>query len=163
MQVRPYEPGDEARMAEYAPEAFAVWARLGIDYTLPRDKTNLAYASEAEGYARRARAGEQDFAVFVATLEGSVVGHIVVAVHEGWTRLYGFRWGWIVSLAVDPARHHQGIGSALCARGVEWLRERKCRYVEVSTDQNNIAAIRTYEKHGFRVIYSGVTLSQYLE
>ncbi|MFQ6098465.1 MAG: GNAT family N-acetyltransferase [Armatimonadota bacterium] len=163
MDIRPYQPGDEARMAQYAPRAFGVWARLGIDYSLPRHRTNLAYSSEAEGYARRARAGEGDFAVFVATLDDDVVGHIVVAVNHHWTRIYGFKWGWIVSLAVDPDYHHQGIGSALCARGVQWLRERECRYIEVSTDQNNVAAIRTYEKNGFRVIYSGVTLSQYLD
>lgn len=34
--------------------------------------------------------------------------------------------------------------------------------MEVFTDQNNIAAIRVFEKNGFRVIYSGVILSQYL-
>lgn len=27
----------------------------------------------------------------------------------------------------------------------------------------NIAALRAYEKNGFRIIYPGITLSQYLE
>jgi len=42
------------------------------------------------------------------------------------------------------------------------MKKNGVKYVEVGTDQNNIAAIRTYEKNGFRVIYSGITLSQYL-
>ena len=35
-------------------------------------------------------------------------------------------------------------------------------HVEVFTDQNNIAAMKLFEKNGFRAIYSGITLSQYL-
>lgn len=162
MTIRPYEPGDEQRMREYAPQAFGVWARYGIDRTLPRDKTDAIYADEAAGYAQRAQANAPGFAVFVAEVEGCVVGHIVVLVDESLSRHYGLRWGVLRSLAVDPEHHHQGIGTALIERGLEWMREQGCEHAEVATDQNNIGAIRAYEKCGFRVIYCGVTLSQRL-
>ena len=36
--IRAYQKGDEQRMREIAPRAFGVWARLGIDKTLPNGK-----------------------------------------------------------------------------------------------------------------------------
>ncbi len=52
--------------------------------------------------------------------------------------------------------------TALVARAMQWFRDQGCEYVEVGTDQNNIAAIRTYEGAGFRTIYCSLTLSQRL-
>lgn len=160
--ITPYRAGDGARMLEIAPKAFGVWARYGIDRTLPRDKVEKLYRNEAATYARRAEEREADFAVLVARDGPEVVGYIVVGVDEGLSRVFELRWGRIISLAVDPARHGRGIGPKLVEAGMQWLRAAGCRHVEVWTDQNNIAAIRTYESAGFRVIYSGIALSQIL-
>ena len=65
--------------------------------------------------------------------------------------------------SVDPDWWGKGIGTKLVEEGLKQLKGMGVEYVEVFTDQNNIAAIRTYEKNGFRVIYSGILLSQYLE
>lgn len=165
MRIRPFESGDEEHMARIAPAAFMGLglARLAIDKSLPRDAVKRAYEEEARGYARRARRGEPDFAVFVAEEEGRPVGYIVVGVDRRTEELFGFPWGRIISLAVHPDFWGRGIGSALVAEGLRWMRERGAKYAEVSTDQNNVAAIRAYEKNGFRVVYSGLTLSQFLE
>ncbi len=160
--ITPYQAGDDARMVVIAPKAFGVWARYGIDRTLPRDKVEQLYRDEALSYARRAEEREAGFAVLVARDEADVVGYIALGVDAGLSQLFGFRWGRIISLAVDPPRHGEGIGPKLVAAGMKWLRDAGCRHVEVWTDQNNIAAIRTYESAGFRVIYSGVALSQLL-
>ncbi|MBC7288342.1 MAG: GNAT family N-acetyltransferase, partial [Armatimonadetes bacterium] len=158
--VEPYAPGDEKRMMEIAPRAFEVWARYGIDYSLPRERVDEAYRLEAQGYADRARRGDEGFAVFTAKREGLLIGYIVVCVDPHRSQLFGLRWGVIVSLAVDPDFHHQGTGKALVRRAMEWFREQGCEYLEVTTDLNNVAAIRTYEGAGFRAIYASITLSQ---
>lgn len=158
-----YRPGDEEWMVHIAPRAFGVWARFGIDYSLPRDRVDELYRQEAAGYAERAARGEPGFSLFVARQKGRVVGYIAIGVNQHRSEWFGFKWGSIISLAVDPDFHHRGIGKALVARAMQWFRDQGCRYVEVSTDQNNIAAIRTYEGAGFRVIYSGLTLSQWME
>ena len=62
----------------------------------------------------------------------------------------------------DAGRKFQ-IGTKLIQRAMQWFREQRCEYIEVPTDQNNIAAIRAYEAAGFRVIYCGMILSQKLE
>ena len=160
--IDPYQSGDEGRMKDIAARAFSRFTREGLDFMLPREKVAEACREEAQSYARRAQQQPEGFAVFVARRDGQVVGHIVVVVDQGRSQRFEMKWGVLRSLAVDPDYHHQGIGTALIRQAMEWFREQECEYVEVSTDQNNIAAIRAYEAAGFRVIYSGLTLSQKL-
>ena len=155
-----YQPGDEVKMAEIAPRAFARFARHGIDYTLPRERVDEYYSDEAMDYARSCADGEKDLQVFVARRGGEVLGHVVVRINHGDSQQFRMRWGVIQSLAVDPDCHHQGIGTDLAEAAMQWFRGQHCEYVEVYTDQNNIAAIRLYEAAGFRVIHCGITLSQ---
>ena len=163
LEITPYRPSDEVRMQDIAPRAFGVYARFGIDNTLPREKTNECYRREALGYAQRAQAGDEGLAVLVARQDDEVVGYIVVGLDAHLSEIYGFNWGHIISLAVDPDEHGAGIGTRLIRAGLHWLRDSGAVHVQVGTDQNNIAAIRAYEKCGFRVIYCGITLSQFLE
>jgi len=160
VEINEYQPGDEVKMAEIAPRAFAHFARHGIDYTLPRDRVDEYYSEEVLDYARRCAQGEKDLQVFVARRRGEVFGHVVVRINHGDSQQFRMRWGVIQSLAVDPNCHHQGIGTKLVEAATEWFRDEHCEYVEVYTDQNNIAAIRLYETAGFRVIHCGITLSQ---
>ncbi|MDQ1316465.1 MAG: family N-acetyltransferase, partial [Candidatus Poribacteria bacterium] len=88
---------------------------------------------------------------------------IVVVVVIGRSQILVFLCGLFISLSVDPDYHDRGVGSALIASGLEWMKKRGIKYAEVLTDQNNIAAIRAYEKNNFRVIYSSLVLSQYLQ
>ncbi len=161
--ITDFQPDDVERMVEIAPNAFGVWARYGLDRTLPRDRVEHLYREEARAYAAKATAEEADFAVFVARDGDDVIGYIVVGVDEALGDLFGFRWGRLISLAVDPPRHGERTGPKLVDRAMDWFRDTECRHVEVWTDINNIAAIRTYEGAGFRVIYSGVALTQWLD
>ena len=161
--IREFQRGDEIRMEEIAPRAFGVWTRLALDKTLPKDKTAEYLIRETAWYANRVSRKERDFGVLIAEEDENVVGYIVVGIDRVRSEVFGFLWGHIISLAVDPDCHGRGIGSALIAAGLDWFRSKGVRHVEVLTDQNNIAAIRAYEKNNFRVIYSSLVLSQYLE
>jgi len=161
--IRDFRKGDESRMKEIAPRAFGVWTRLALDKTLPREKTEEYLRREVGWYISRASRKEENFGVLVAEEDGNVVGYIVVGIDKTRSEIFGFSWGHIISLAVDPPCHGRGIGSALIASGLDWLKKKGVKYVEVLTDQNNIAAIRAYEKNNFRVIYSSIVLSQYLK
>ena len=161
--IRNFQRGDRSRMKEIAPRAFGVWTRLALDKTLPKEKIDDCLIKEADWYARRASNKEKNFGVLVAEEDGDVVGYIVVGVNRSRSEIFGFSWGHIISLAVDPDCHGRGIGSALIAAGLDWLKDKGVKYAEVLTDQNNIAAIRAYEKNNFRVIYSSIVLSQYLQ
>ncbi len=162
VKIRRFKKGDEERLKEIAPKAFSVYARFGIDRTLPSEKTKILYEKEVERYIEKVKRKETQINLLVAEEKGKVLGYIVVGIDSYLSKLYGFKWGRIISLAVDPPYHGRGIGPLLVSEGLKWLKKKKVKYVEVGTDQNNIAAIRTYEKNGFRVIYSGITLSQWL-
>ncbi len=161
--VRNFQRGDVSKMKEIAPRAFGVWTRLALDKTLPKEKTDDYLIKEASWYAKRVSDREKGFGVLVAEEDGDVVGYIVAGIDKVKSEIFGFSWGHIISLAVDPDYHGRGIGSALIAAGLDWLKEKGVKYAEVLTDQNNIAAIRAYEKNDFRVIYSSIVLSQYLQ
>ena len=161
--IRIFRKGDEGRMKEIAPRAFGVWTRLALDKTLPKERTEEYLRTEATWYISRVLRKEKNFGILVAEEDGDVVGYIVVGIDKTRSEVFGFSWGHIISLAVDPSCHGRGIGSALIASGLDWLKKKGVKYAEVLTDQNNIAAIRAYEKNNFRVIYSSIVLSQYLE
>jgi len=160
--IRSFRKGDEDRMEEIAPRAFGVWTRLALDKTLPKERIEEYLRIEAATYADRALRKDRNLGIVVAEEDENVVGYIVVGIDNERSRIFGFSWGHIISLAVDPPYHGRGIGSALIASGLDWLKKKGVKHVEVLTDQNNIAAIRAYEKNNFRVIYSSIVLSQYL-
>ncbi len=137
-------------------------ARFAIDSKLDPDKVSEYYADEIAGYAARVESGEEDMGILVAEDEGAIAGHIVLEFDRKRTQQFGIEWGRLVSLAVDPDKQGRGTGKELVSAGLDWLSSRGVRYVEVSTDQNNIAAQRVYEDNGFRAIYSGISLSRKL-
>ncbi len=164
MEIRPYASTDSQRMKEIAPRAFMGLglARYAIDDSLDRDRVADYYAREAEGYARRREAGEDDMEILVAVDSGFVVGYIVLAIDRANSSQFGKTWGRIVSLAVDPEKQRRGAGKLLVASALEWLASMGASYVEVLTDQNNVAAQRAYEANGFRAIYASISFSRTL-
>ncbi|UCC20021.1 MAG: GNAT family N-acetyltransferase [Promethearchaeota archaeon] len=57
--------------------------------------------------------------------------------------------GTINPLGVLPSYHHRGIGSALFASRVEFLRDKGCQKVNLPVDAKNERALKLYEKFGF--------------
>lgn len=78
----------------------------------------------------------------VASIEGGrIVGYAV-------TGRAGQR-GYLQRLAVHPDHHGQGIGSALVADGLRWLRRWGASEVLVNTQEDNASALALYEHLGF--------------
>ena len=57
--------------------------------------------------------------------------------------------GYLQRLAVDPSRQGEGLGIALVADGLQWLRRRSANVCWVNTQEANAAALGLYEKLGF--------------
>jgi len=74
-------------------------------------------------------------------------------------QLVGFHWtkvhdaaagrGEVYVLAVDPAHHGLGLGTALTLAGLHHLRDTGMRTVTLYVEADNEAAIRTYQRLGF--------------
>ena len=57
--------------------------------------------------------------------------------------------GYLQRLAVDPARHREGIGRTLVADALGWLRRRGARMAMVNTQERNAGALALYRACGF--------------
>ena len=66
--------------------------------------------------------------------------------------------GYLQRLAVDPSAQGAGIGSVLVLDGLRWLRRWGAHEVLVNTQEGNTAAVRLYERLGFRLQPNGLAV-----
>ncbi len=66
--------------------------------------------------------------------------------------------GYLQRLAVDPRLRRRGIGAALVADGLRWLRRWGAREVLVNTQVGNDAALALYRALGFRLCPEGLAV-----
>jgi ribosomal protein S18 acetylase RimI-like enzyme len=69
--------------------------------------------------------------------------------------------GYLQRLAVDPARHREGIGVALVADCLRWLRRTGARVAVVNTQEQNEGALGLYLATGFVLEPHGLTVLTY--
>jgi ribosomal-protein-alanine acetyltransferase len=79
--------------------------------------------------------------------QGHVVGYALVRLGLGWI---GTKRGGITSIAVDPARRRSGVGSALVAHSLDYLRAHHVDEADLEVNVDNRAAQSLYESFGFR-------------
>ncbi len=84
--------------------------------------------------------------IFVCEQEGEVVGYVTARPNRE-TRIGG-----IPNLAVLPGHQGRGIGKALIAKAVEYLKAEGMRYVRIETIEQNETATALYPKLGFQEV-----------
>lgn len=75
-----------------------------------------------------------------------IVGHLCAAIGQGG------KVGWILNTAVLAHYRRQGIGRRLMEQGMAQLRAAGVERVLVTSEPENEAALRLYEKLGFRAV-----------
>ncbi|MEX2626804.1 MAG: GNAT family N-acetyltransferase [Ilumatobacteraceae bacterium] len=70
--------------------------------------------------------------------------------------------GYVQRLAVRPDRQRQGIADTLVADALAWMRSRRIDSVLVNTGVDNVAALRLYERHGFRELPDRLTVAEHV-
>ena len=100
-----------------------------------------------ERQVRSACAGDNGAMVYIAELEGQVVGFVTFYVN------LETGVGEIGDNAVDPAVQGKGIGPMMYERVLQRFRELGMRFAEVGTglDPSHAPARRAYEKAGFNI------------
>jgi ribosomal protein S18 acetylase RimI-like enzyme len=69
--------------------------------------------------------------------------------------------GYLQRLAVDPAQHRRGVGVALVADSLRWLRRTGARVSVVNTQEHNEPALGLYLATGFVLEPHGLTVLTY--
>ena len=113
--IRPSRAEDGAALARVHERCWT------ISYAGLADASRVVGQPFAERAAEWTRfAGGEGFPMWVAEVDGAVVGEIAAGASRDPDAPPGT--GEVVALYVDPDRHGEGIGRALLARGVEELR-----------------------------------------
>jgi GNAT superfamily N-acetyltransferase len=108
----------------------------------------LGYPSEELDFARRFRglSGSPDQGLFVAELEGRVVGMAQVYLHR---TLCTEARAEVTGVVVEETSRGQGIGRLLIARAEEWARDRGVELVKLSSNIERSRAHEFYARLGY--------------
>ena len=77
---------------------------------------------------------------------GRVAGYALARVGLRWL---GVRRGGLTSIAVDPSQRRRGLGRALLAAALAYLKDNEVEQVDLEVDVSNRAAQSLYEAFGF--------------
>jgi mycothiol synthase len=93
---------------------------------------------------------------FLVAVDTSDDAHIVGTVHAIFDPTHqnsdGQPYAWISNLTTDPAWRGRGLGRALLAAGLDYLRQRGARSVALGVDGGNPVPLKLYATAGFRTI-----------
>lgn len=90
---------------------------------------------------------DADNAIFVAEVEGSVVGYIHLQTQSDY--FSGEKHGYIAKLAVGRKVEGRGIGRKLLEQAEAWTREKGYERLKLHVFAENWRALQIYEKYGY--------------
>lgn len=102
---------------------------------------------------------KEDVLTIVAELDNKVVSFIQLRENKNLSERFNIKYGTICLVGVDVKYQGKRIGQRLVQEAANYFRENGFVKVDVTTDINNVSAIRMYEKNGFVVIHRGLTLT----
>ena len=106
----------------------------------------LSSSSPAPGRAGlEAIVNNPNSVLFLATIDGSIVGSLTLALYAIPTGLKA----WIEDVVVDESASRQGIGEALNQAAIEEARRRGSKDVSLTSRPSREAANRLYQRIGF--------------
>jgi ribosomal protein S18 acetylase RimI-like enzyme len=125
---------------------------LTTHYEFDRQRFMAPGGDPEAGYASflRWQLAEDDVVVFVAEQEGAVVGYVYAGLEpQSWKELREAA-GFIHDVIVESKGRRTGIATALIEAAAAWLKERGAPRVLLWTAAPNDAALRLFERLGFR-------------
>jgi len=119
---------------------------------------NTAYAGERlrPGILAQWQAEDPNFStdwVQVARCDGQLVGTVVARSDREYNEYFHANRGYLGPAATLPSYRGKGLGEALTARAMNFLRERGMRTVCLHTWERNQPAVRLTTNLGFRVVH----------
>jgi ribosomal protein S18 acetylase RimI-like enzyme len=93
--------------------------------------------------------------VFIAELDGDVVGCLQLTVIPGLSRM-GMTRGQLEGVRVSSQHRGRRIGELLVEAATNRARELGCKLVELTTDKSRVDAHRFYERLGFESTHIGM-------
>jgi ribosomal protein S18 acetylase RimI-like enzyme len=142
--IRPVESRDQAAIAR-------LWQALSDYHARIDPRLPLAVPGADERYAERLieRRGDPGTRVFVAEVDGQVVGYILGAIIDLHPDLFQHTdAGFIADIFVDPAYRRRGIARELVETISAWFTEQGAQHIEWQVAAANTAGVRFWEAVG---------------
>ena len=150
MQITPYQPQHLEAVVDLSLRA---WAPVfdSLRNVLDPEVFQAFYPNGwqiSQQQAVEAVCADENNHVWVAIDDDSTAGFVAVKLHTADSM------GEIYMIAVDPARQGRGIGAALTAFALDWIKDAgmTLAMVETGGDPGHAPARRTYEKQGFGLL-----------
>ena len=121
------------------PSILALYSEVGDVQVLPPDQAKATF-ERMKAYP--------DYHVYVATLDGAIVGTFALLVMDNLAHL-GAPSGVVEDVIVSAKRQGRGIGKQLMQFAMERCRERGCYKMALSSNLRREAAHRFYDSLGF--------------
>ena len=152
--IRPSRPEDVATLMEIARTSFTK-DHFHRDLHFPQDKSDELFAKWVDNCCN----GLANIVLVAAEKNKEPCGFITCRTEEVGPKS---KYGVIDLVAVSPSRQGRGIGTRLVREAVIWFeRAQNVQSIFVGTQANNISSIRTYEKVGFRLLCTELTLHKW--
>jgi len=152
--IRPSCSEDETKLMDIAREAFS-HDHFHKDERFPKRRSDDLFASWIHNCCH----GRADV-VLVANDQGKKpVGFVACKIEEAGESKRGI----IDLIAVTPSYWLKGIGECLVREAVQWFAGNGAQSVFVGTQADNLAAVRTFEKNGFRPVRTQLTFHKWVD
>jgi dTDP-4-amino-4,6-dideoxy-D-galactose acyltransferase len=155
--VRLANAGDAEQAAALAQTAY-LYDRFHSDPFISRAQADQLHAVWLDNSCT----GKTADAVIVAEDPTGLLGFVTCSLQPDSAARLGRKIGSIVLVAVAERARGLGVGHATTMAALEWFRQQDCDLVEVGTQLRNIAASRLYQKCGFRMVGSSISLRRLL-
>jgi ribosomal protein S18 acetylase RimI-like enzyme len=93
----------------------------------------------------------ENTAVFVAEVEGKIVGYSLGWVSQPWA--YKGKRGYICDCFVEKSYRRRGIGMALLKAMLEWFINKGVKCVEADVYSNNVPSLKLFKRLGFEEVF----------
>lgn len=131
--------------------------RFHSDPFISRELADDLHAAWIRSFCVRHEAG----VVLVADDNSGLLGFVSCSLQPDTARL-GRTVGTIGMVATAERARGRGVGYATTMAALQWFREQGCEIVEAETQLRNIAAWRLYQKCGFGLVGSSISLRRLL-
>ncbi|MBI5670376.1 MAG: GNAT family N-acetyltransferase [Chloroflexi bacterium] len=151
--VRPARADEAETVGELAARAFAGYnGHYHADTRLDRAACDAVYRDWAVRSCLSQQVADK---VLVAEADGRMAGFVTIKKRGdlGEGPLYG----------VEPAAHGRGIGGALMAAAMMWLKQRGARRMEMSTQVTNVPSQKVWVRLGFEPAHAEYTFHKWFD
>jgi GNAT superfamily N-acetyltransferase len=156
-QIRMATPDDAERVADLARTAF-VYDRFHADPFINPKRAGELRAT----WLRNSCNGNAGDAVLLAEDQNGLLGFMTCALQPDTQEHLGRMVGTIAMVASAAAARGRGVAYAMLMAALDWFREQGCQIVDSGTQVRNIPCLGLFQKCGFRIVGSSISLRRLL-